>query len=52
MIHEIKTLREADAAIQELIDSFEDAIFIEACEAMESAAETALMARREELDSE
>lgn len=50
MSEEITTMRDADRAIQDLIDSFSDAIFIEACEAMESSAEVSRQARQEELE--
>lgn len=49
---EITTIREAEKAIQDLIDSFADDIFIDACEEMASAADVAKMARKEEQDEE
>jgi hypothetical protein len=51
MNNEITTLKEAERAIQELIDSFSDDIFIEACEEMESAAQVAREARQAERET-
>lgn len=47
---EIMTIREAERQISELIDRFDDTIFIEACQEMESSAQTAWHARQDELD--
>lgn len=45
---EITTMKAAEKAVQELIDSFSDAIFLEACEEMISSAQIARDARKEE----
>lgn len=49
---DIRTIQEAEREIQKLIDRFDDAIFIEALEEMESSAQTAREAREEEQGKE
>ncbi len=51
-MNSIDTIKEAESAIQELIDSFDDDIFIEACTEMENSAQIARQAREEEIDQE
>lgn len=50
-IRKITTIQAAEREIQALIDSFSDGIFIEALQEMESQAETARVAREEELSA-
>lgn len=52
IVADITTMKDADKAIQDLIDSFHDSIFLDACDAMQDAAKVAADARREELDED
>ena len=48
MKHDITTMQQTEKAVQELIDSFADDIFIEALDEMISSATIAKEARQEE----